>query len=877
MAKLMLIDGNSIMNRGYYALPNTLTAPDGTHTNALLGFLNIFYKLYEEEKPTHIAVAFDVHAPTFRHKMYEEYKGTRHPMDPELREQFPVIKELLDKMGITCIEKAGFEADDIIGTASRMGIKEDAEVTIISGDRDLLQLATDKVLVRIPKTKGGKTTVEDYYADDVMAEYLVTPTEFIEMKGLMGDTSDNIPGVQGIGPKTASLIIQKYHTIEAALADIENVKPPKARKNLDEMRDMALFSRDLATIKLDVPLDQKLSDMKTDRNTVYGEKIYKRLRELQLKSVLKRFENISFDGDVSSSEDSQDLNLLIEDRTLSEIIGIIKAEKAESIGICPLMIDGSVVGGAASIGEKVFISRESDFSDICKTIPDTMISMMDVKKYIKVMNLTEEDRIFDAGLAAYLIDPLAGSYGYDRLSLSFLGHDFPSEKELIGKKEITVFSFDDEDVRKYLAYDAYTAFMMCQLLPEKLKVLGEYKLYTDIEFPTMFVLSSMEELGIRTDETILKDYGEKINSRIEELRQEIIDLAGEDFNINSTKQLGVILFEKLGLPSARKTKSGYSTGADVLEKLKDQSPIIPDILEYRKLTKLKATYVDGLVQEIKKDGRIHSTFNQTVTATGRLSSTEPNLQNIPARSSEGREIRKAFIPEDGYVFVDADYSQIELRVMAAISGDENLIEAFKEAKDIHAITASQVFNVPLDEVTPELRRNAKAVNFGIIYGISSFGLGEDLGISRSEAKQYIDKYFETYHKIKEYLDSKVSEAKETGVVSTLFGRLRPIPELKSSNFMQRSFGERVAMNSPIQGTAADIIKIAMVSVYRELKKRGLKSRLILQIHDELLIETHESEKEEVAELLEKCMVDAADLAVPLFVEVHTGSSLYDAK
>ncbi len=874
MTKLLLIDGNSIMNRGYFALPNTLTAQDGTHTNALLGFLNIFYKIYEEEKPDNIAVAFDVHAPTFRHEIYPEYKGTRHGMDPELREQFPIIKDILSIMGITCMEMPGFEADDLIGTMSRRGLEKGYEVTVLSGDRDLLQLATDKVLVRIPKTKGGQTTVENYHAEDVVAEYGVTPIEFIDMKGLMGDTSDNIPGVQGIGPKTASQIIQKYHTIEAALEDIDNVKPNKARENLDKMRDMAIFSRELATIKLDVDMGINVDETVADRSKVYGEEVYKRFKALELNSLLKRFDAGSFGTEESSSNPE----LEITDSALDDVVSFVNSSGTEAVGFYPFVLDGVMEGGAICLEEKIFIIRDRSVSDIRKLINSSVkISMMSIKENVYSMELIEEDNLFDVSVAAYLLEPLRSSRDYDYLANAYLGADFADRKTLIGKKELTIFSFDEEEIRKYLAYNSYCAYKLYFILSKKLEEASEADLYKDIEYPAIFVLADMERFGIRTKADVLSEYGEKIDLRVEELTKSIKSLAGEDFNINSTKQLGVILFEKMGLKSGKKTKSGYSTSADVLEKIKDQHEIIPQILEYRKLTKLKSTYVDGLLQSISSDGRIHSKFNQTVTATGRLSSTEPNLQNIPARSSEGREIRKAFVPEEGFTFVDADYSQIELRVMASISEDEALIGAFKEAKDIHAITASQVFDVPLEEVTPELRRNAKAVNFGIIYGISSFGLGEDLGISRSEAKEYIDKYFETYSKIKTYLDTKVEEAKKDGYVKTLYGRIRPIPELSSSNFMQRSFGERVAMNSPIQGTAADIIKIAMISVSRELKKRNLKSRLILQIHDELLIETHKDEVDEVKKLLEDCMVNASDMAVPLYVDVHTGSSLYDAK
>lgn len=878
MSKLLLIDGNSIMNRGYFALPKTLTTRNGIHTNAILGFLNVFYKIYDEEKPDHIAVAFDVHEPTFRHKMYAEYKGTRHSMDDELREQFPIIKDVLKTMGITYVEKGGYEADDIIGTYSRQAVAEGMSVTVLSGDRDLLQLATDKILVRIPKTKAGKTTIENYYDKDVEAEYGVTPIEFIEMKGLMGDTSDNIPGVQGIGPKTASTIIQKYHTIEAALEDIENIKPDKARKNLDAEREMALFSRELATIKLDCELEKNVKDMEVSEDTMYGAEAYELCKELELSSVLKRFS-----GDIKAgSQVKKEFQLDIVDSSYTDIIEIIKKESNDfskkMVGFYPVVIDGQIQGGAVSIDEKVYIIQDTAVAEFVKDVNSYVkVSINNIKDYITLLDIKEENDVFDVAVAAYLIDPLASTYSYDRLGFKYLDLDIEDEKNLLGKQDITIFSFFEPGFRSFIAYNAYVSYAVTDILYNKLEELGELALYNDIEFPAIFVLRDMEDFGIRVDTEALVKYGNELDVQIRQLENEITTLAGEEFNINSPKQLGVILFEKLNLKSGKKTKSGYSTSVEVLSKLKDEHPIIPKILEYRSLTKLKSTYVDGLTGTVKSDGRIHSTFNQTVTATGRLSSTEPNLQNIPARSALGREIRKAFIPADGYTFVDADYSQIELRVMAAISKDESLIEAFNESKDIHAITASQVFGVDLDDVTPDLRRKAKAVNFGIIYGISSFGLGEDLGISRKEAKEYIEKYFVTYPKIKSYLDESVEEAKKKGYVRTLMNRIRPIPELGSSNFMQRSFGERVAMNSPIQGTAADIIKLAMINVRKELKDRGLKSRLILQIHDELLIEAENSEIDIVCELLARNMENAVKLSVPMYVDVHTGDSLFEAK
>ncbi|SEQ41949.1 DNA polymerase I [Lachnospiraceae bacterium NE2001] len=888
MSKLLLIDGNSIMNRGYYALPKTLTDSKGLHTNAILGFLNIFYKIYSEEQPTNIIVAFDMHAPTFRHNIYKEYKGTRKGMEPELREQFPVIKDVLSIMKVLYVEKAGYEADDIIGTYSRQAEKEGMEVSILSGDRDLLQLATDSILVRIPKTKGGQTTIENYYAKDVVAEYGVTPLEFIEMKGLMGDTSDNIPGVEGIGPKTASNIIQKYHSIEAALADIEHVKPDKARTNLDANREMALFSRDLATIKLDCELEESVSESQVGSGDIYSSDVYNVLLELGFRTLLKRFENVS--AEEIKVETKIEINPV--DISYPELIEKIRsyadssvdavsdnaAEAEKFVGFGTTLTNGSIYGAAISFNKEVYIVRGNELKNLRRDIPSNIkLSFVGLKEYIDYFGLEESDNLFDVSLGAYLIDPLVNGYNYSYIASRFLGVEIEDEKLLIGKDEITPFSLDMDNYRKMISYMAYTAAESVKPIIDKLKSMDEYSLYTDIEYPVIFVLNSMESYGVRVDSETLTEYGKQLDEKLDTLTESIYKLAGEEFNINSPKQLGVILFEKLGLKSGKKTKSGYSTSVDVLSKLRDDHPIIPEILEYRSISKLRSTYVDGLLESIRSDGRIHSKFNQTVTATGRLSSTEPNLQNIPTRTAEGREIRKSFVPAEGYTFVDADYSQIELRVMASISEDESLIEAFNSSKDIHAITASQVFGVPIEEVDSTLRRRAKAVNFGIIYGISSFGLGEDLGISRKEAKDYIDKYFATYVRVKDYLDSCVQGAKDTGVVRTMYGRLRPIPELQSSNFMQRSFGERVAMNSPIQGTAADIIKLAMIKVWHELKARNLKSRLILQIHDELLIETAPGEVEEVTELLRENMENAATLAVPLYVDVHTGSTLYDAK
>ena len=905
MSKLLLIDGNSIMNRGFFALPVDLTNAEGLHTNALLGFLNIFFKIYEEERPDHIGVAFDVHKPTFRHEQYADYKGTRHAMADELREQMPVIKEILRAMKIAVVELPGYEADDVIGTMSRMGMNEGMEVTILSGDRDLLQLATDTVMIRIPKTKAGKTTMENYRAAEVQETYGVTPVEFIEMKGLMGDTSDNIPGVPGVGPKTAEKLIKQYHTVEEVIAHIPDMPKNKLRQNLEENTEMAVFSRDLSRILLTAPVEVTIADTAVGKEDILSAETKKVFLRYDLKSLLKHFgkstKPATEQGSGGSSQDfteleadlpfgnaadtgsesgAEEYEFLMEEAKLSEVKNL--PEDGDVVGFYPVLAGESLIGCAFSWHGTVRMVSTGDVAAVYEAISSLLrrnvtISVMSLKPLIKPFGITPDDNWFNVKVAAYLIDPMKGEYPYDQLLLSYLGIEKPGEKELVGKQEINIFSWSIPEARTCFALKAYAAEMLCPVLKKKLARMNMEELYSKIEHPLTFVLRDMEELGIRVDRGALTEYGSKLNGRIAELTQEIYSLAGETFNINSTKQLGQILFEKLELPSGKKTKSGYSTNAEVLGKLVGAHPIVPAILEYRQLTKLSSTYVEGLLNGIAADGRIHSTFHQTVTATGRISSADPNLQNIPTRTELGRELRKVFIPEDGYSFVDADYSQIELRVMAAMSGDENLIDAFKHSEDIHASTASKVFGVPIEEVDSGLRRKAKAVNFGIIYGISSFGLGQDLGISREEAQEYINQYFATYPGVKVYLDRLVKEGKSEGTVRTLYNRIRPIPELKSPQFMVRQFGERVAMNSPIQGTAADIIKIAMIHVSQKLKEMGLKSRLILQIHDELLIETAKEEEEVVRKLLEDEMVHAAELSVELFVDVHTGENLYDAK
>ena len=840
--KIVLIDGHSIINRAFYGIPD-LTNAEGLHTNGIYGFLNIMFRILEEEKPDYLAVAFDLHAPTFRHQMYEAYKGTRKGMPEELREQVPVLKELLSSMGIPLLMKEGYEADDLLGTVARKSEARGMDAVIVSGDRDLLQIATDRIQIRMPKTKRGTTEIENYHTQDVIDAYQVTPPQIIELKALMGDASDNIPGVPGIGEKTATNLIVAYGDIETAYAHVDEIKPNRAKEALREHYDMAVMSKKLATICVDAPVEFSWEDARL--GNLYTQEAYELCRKLNFKKLLDRFE---------MSESIEQANLQvprITDFTEAEVI-FAEAEKKERIAF-ELCVDKDEAGLSLALSETAvyyiaaegFLTKDYLLSRLTQVAEKvSLCAASDVKKILKYIDPKKRGSLFDIEIAAYLLNPLMNSYAHEDL----------------GKP-----------------YAALTTFRKVPELLKKLDETGMKKLFYEIEMPLVFTLYDMEQAGIRVNGEELKAYGEALVGRIGELEKQIHEAAGEVFNINSPKQLGVILFEKMGLPGGKKTKTGYSTSAEVLDKLAPEQPIVKDILEYRQLTKLKSTYADGLAGCIAADGRIHSSFNQTITATGRISSTEPNLQNIPVRMELGRLIRKVFIPADGFVFVDADYSQIELRVLAHMSGDEKLIEAYRQAEDIHRITASQVFHVPFEEVTALQRRNAKAVNFGIVYGISSFGLSQDLSISTKEAKEYIERYFETYPGIKGFLDGLVAGAKEQGYVMTMFGRRRPIPELKSSNFMQRSFGERVAMNSPIQGTAADIIKIAMIRVHDRLKEEKMRSRLILQVHDELLIEAAEEEAEQVEQILAEEMQQAVQLTVPLEIDMHRGANWYEAK
>lgn len=916
MEKIVLIDGHSILNRAFYGVP-PLTNAKGQHTNAVYGFLNILFKILNEENPQYLTVAFDLHAPTFRHEMYKEYKGTRKPMPEELREQVPMIKEVLQAMGVQIVSKEGLEADDIMGTIAKRSEKEGIEVSLVSGDRDLLQIASEHIKIRIPKTKGGKTEIEDYYAKDVEAAYKVTPHQFIELKALMGDTADNIPGVPKVGEKTATELMTTYGSIENIYAHIDEISKKSIRESLAANRDLADLSLELATIKTDADFD--FSYEKAKLGNLFTPEAYTIFKQLSLKNFLNKFDEVNQNTSVDIEKEIQIVR--INSKTNAEKI-FSDMSKSKDAAFRIINIKGSSAGdfGATESGQMFlqfeeekehfvcavtfdqnknvyFIEAENDISkeyiieNLGNAITDnneSKFSCFDVKtEYGK---LIAEDKIaalsskqisnglFDCKIAAYLLNPLKSDYEMADVASEYLNITLPTWNELFGKMDLTTaYNSKKDELISYVSKEVYALNMAKAVLKEKLEETGMYKLYRDLEMPLSFVLYDMEREGILVKPEELKAYGEALTGRIAELEKSIHETAGVEFNINSPKQLGEVLFEKMQLPGGKKTKTGYSTAADVLEKLAPENPIINEILEYRTLTKLKSTYADGLSAYIEDDDRIHTNFNQTITATGRLSSTEPNLQNIPMRTELGRRIRKIFVPKADCVFMDADYSQIELRVLAHMSGDEQLIEAYKMDEDIHRITASKVFNTPFEEVTDLQRRNAKAVNFGIVYGISSFGLSQDLSISTKEAKKYIEEYFKTYPGIKLFLDKMVSDAKKKGYCESMFGRRRPVPELKSSNFMQRSFGERVAMNSPIQGTAADIIKYAMINVYDALKEKGLKSKLILQIHDELLIETYNDEVEEVRTVLSNEMQNACELAVKLEIDLHTGSDWYEAK
>ena len=882
--KIMLIDGNSIVNRAFYGVP-LLTNGEGRYTNGVYGFLNILFKLLDEEQPDYLAVAFDLHAPTFRHRTFDGYKGTRKGMPEELREQMPLLKEVLQAMHIPIFEQEGFEADDILGTLSALAEKNGIVPVVVSGDRDLLQLAGETLKVRIPKTKGGRTETEDYYAADVQAKYGVTPAEFIDMKALMGDASDNIPGVPGIGEKTAAKIITQYHDIETAIAHAAEIKPKKASENLAAYQEQARLSKFLATIVRDMPLEWDKETLKI--GDMFNQTAYELVKRLEFKSMFSRFE-----GSASAPKQAEQTYRFVADREgAKEVLAALKKgevgyafvyENEEGQG---LALYQEQLGGVWMEASMAFLMQEllEIFQPFFADSAYRKIGH-DVKKDIRFLRSYGYDGFtaeFDTAIGAYILNATGSSYEYDDIAAAFLNETYPSQEEVFGKGRTkkTFAVLPEAERTAYGARQAEIFFRARKVMEERLAENEQKSLFYDMEMPLIYVLADMEKYGIKVDKAALLAYQKRLGESLDGMEEEIYALAGEKFNINSPKQLGVILFEKLGLKGGKKTKTGYSTAADVLEKLRTAHPIVERILHYRQLAKLKSTYADGLLAVMDAETeKIYSTFNQTITATGRISSTEPNLQNIPVRLELGRELRKIFIPESAeFCFLDADYSQIELRVLAHISGDESLIAAFKSNQDIHRMTASQVFHVPFDEVTPLQRSNAKAVNFGIIYGKGAFSLGQDLGISRKEAEEYINAYFARYPKIKTFMEDTIKNGTKNGYVSTLWNRRRNMPELQCSNFMQRAAGERAAMNMPIQGTAADIIKLAMIKVHRALQEGGYRSRLILQVHDELLIEAYKEEKEAVAKILKENMEHAADLLVPLDVDVHEGASWFEAK
>ena len=938
--KLMLVDGHSILNRAFYGMPD-LTNSKGVHTGAVYGFLNILFSQLDEEKPDYLVVAFDVHAPTFRHEAYAEYKGTRSAMPDELRQQVPLIKKMLTAMQIEICEQDGLEADDILGTLARKAEAMDMDVVLISGDRDLLQIATDRICIRIPRTRKGQTVIDDFREAQVLETYGVTPLQFIEVKALMGDASDNIPGVPKVGEKTATQLIREFGSVDGVYEHLDEVKKPALHKTLAENEDKARMSLFLAAIKTDC--DVELDMEKAAAGGYYTKEAFELCTELGFKNILPRFDRDVVEETAGGFEPLE----IVEEKALAQmkdtLLSEIRSGQEMVIGVWPVLdfpgygmespavLTGvgisSSPAGAKSADGNWFIRtdgagennaavlsflkelrtavresstasdsretsaasdlKESSAASESKENTGSMLAVFGQKGHMFLWGIDAEaefsegirmEGILDLLVGSYLVNPLKSDYEIEDVASEYLGISLQGAKSLFGKKTwARAFGEEPGAVISYACRAADAIRQAAPLVRSKLQDSGMWELYTQIERPLTFILSDMESLGIRIQPEALKAYSDSLGGRIDELEQQIYRETGETFNIASPKQLGEVLFEKMGLPGGKKTKTGYSTAAGVLEKLAPDYPVVNDILEYRGLTKLRSTYADGLMAYVADDRRIHTTLRQTITATGRISSTDPNLQNIPMKTDLGRQIRKAFIPREGYTFTDADYSQIELRILAHMSGDPGLIEAYRENEDIHRITASKVFHTPIDEVTPLQRRNAKAVNFGIVYGISSFGLSQGLSISRAEAAEYIKAYFKTYPGIKIFLDGLVSSAKKEGYAITMYGRRRPVPELSSSNFMQRSFGERVAMNSPIQGSAADIMKIAMIRVWERLEREKLQSRLILQIHDELLIETAPGEEETVRRILEEEMEHAADLSVRLETDVHSGADWYMAK
>lgn len=881
MNKLLLIDGNSIINRAFYGIMGSkmLMTEDGTYTNAVYGFLSILFKELDDIKPEYLVVAFDLKAPTHRHKMYDKYKANRHGMPEELAMQMPILKETLKAMNVCIIEKEGYEADDILGTLAKWGQKEELEVTVLTGDRDSFQLIDKNIKVRIPRTKMGKTETEDYTVGKIEEEYGLEPLDLIEVKGLMGDTSDNIPGVPGVGEKTALNLIKQYKSIDEVYNHIDEQKG-KLKEKLSENKDLAYLSRTLGTIDINAPIEKDLGAFQVEEwNKPEVLEIFKKLKFNRFIDRFALQENIG----ATSFSDSQ-INTEIEHEKIVDKTKLaeLKQEIQENKVIYYYLTEEKFIIYSPKTNKCFSIENIQDFKDIFEDKNILKCSYKQKEEFIILWNkdIEAKNLMFDIAIAGYILNSNINKYTIEYLANEYINFDiaeYLSNTEETGVEQITLFDNAEEPKEDKTYIYAYAIYKLYNVLTQKMEEAGSIDLFNKIEMPLTEVLASMQYEGIYIDKQELLDFGKELQEKIDILTQEIYELTGEEFNINSTKQLGEILFEKLKLTAKKKTKTGYSTDVDVLEKIKYEHPVIEKILEYRQLQKLNSTYVEGLIPYIDETGRIHSKFHQTVTTTGRISSTDPNLQNIPTRMELGRKLRKVFKPEQGYIFVDADYSQIELRVLAHISEDKNMIEAFCNNEDIHAQAASKVFNIPLEEVTKEERTKAKAVNFGIVYGISEFGLGEQLGVSRKKAKEYIEQYLDKYSGIKEFMINIVEETKEKGYVETLYHRRRYVPELKSNNYMVRQFGGRVAMNTPIQGTAADIMKIAMINVYNKLKENNLKSKLIVQVHDEILVETLESEKEQVKQIVKEEMENVIKLKVPLLAEVEEGYNWYEAK
>ncbi len=903
MKKIVLIDGNSILNRAFYGIMGNkmLMTPDGKYTNAVYGFLAILFKVLEDIEPEYLMVTFDLKAPTARHKLYDGYKATRKGMPNELAEQMPILKDILKSMNIAVIEKEGYEADDVLGTIAKKAEKKSFDVTIVSGDRDTFQLTSSRVKVRIPHTKMGKTETETFDRQAVIEKYGVTPKQLIEVKGLQGDTSDNIPGVPGVGEKTALELIKKYKTIDGLYEAIEKGEDdlkPKTKEKLIENKELAELSRFLGTINLEVPIEEDLEEFKIKEWN--NEEVFAKFKELNFNRFIDRFNLKSEEAPKQNIAELFEIKTLNKENEIKELLEKNKKQLMFMLGTEKTEQENLIIKKQI---KSIYIYNENTiyeikFNDINEFVSyfKNIFENENIQKYSYHLNeiyvLLMQNGIclkgikFDTEIAAYLLNPSNGKYKLEELANQYLNIDIPEYLETVGAKQqketqMTLFSQDETEVdfEKYQnSIYMYTIAKLVEVINQKLEEINSLELFESIEMPLIKVLAEMQYEGIYVDKEELISFGSKLKEEIESIKQEIYRLAGEEFNINSTQQLGNILFEKLKLPVYKKTKKGYSTDVDILEKLKPEHPIIEKILEYRGFMKLNSTYVEGLIIYINEyTHKIHSYFHQTITATGRISSTEPNLQNIPTRAEQGKQIKKAFKAQDGNIFIDADYSQIELRILAHISKDKNMKEAFLNEEDIHKQVASKVFNVPLEEVTKEQRTAAKAVNFGIVYGISGFGLAEQLGISRKKAEQYIEQYLEKYKGVKKFMDEIVEKAKQQGYVETLFHRRRYIPELSSNNYMVRQFGARAAMNTPIQGTAADIMKIAMIEVNKKLEEEKLNAKLILQIHDELLIECKIEEKEEVKKILKESMENAVKLTIPLEVEVSEANNWYDVK